>query len=205
MSQLSITLFFIAIIGAVAIASFIHSWLDKGRIRKGLDGLSKKISGEVIQANIQSYPRFRGEFEGRQFDLFFEVVKVGRKFILYYIYSLKSDVSCKLLLLRSDAYKPVQKEAEAMDEAGRLLPEMDPNYQLRSDNEVEARAIFKNAGLKERLPLLNEFTSLQLGPDALVVGKPYDGLSDTEPEHVVRNVRALANLAQAMEQCQLAA
>jgi len=205
MSQLGITLFFIAIIGAVAIASFIHSWLDKGRIKKGLNQLTKKISGEVIQGNIQTYPRFKGKFEGRQFDLFFEVVKVGRKFILYYIYSLKSDIDCKLLLLRADAYKPVAKEADAMNEAGKLLTEIDPNYQLRADNEVEARAIFEGAGLKERLPLLDEFTSLQLGPDALVVGKPYDGLSDTEPEHIVRNIRALSNLAKAMEQCQIAA
>ena len=205
MSQLGITLFFIAIIGAIAIASFIHSWLDKGRIKKGLNQLAQQISGEVIQANMQAYPRFRGEFEGRQFDLFFEVVKVGRKFILYYIYSLKSDVSCKLLLLRADAYKPVQKEAEAMNEAGKLLPEIDPNYQLRADNESEARAIFEGAGLKERLPHLDEFTSLQLGPDALVVGKPYDGLSDTQPEHILRNVHSLANLAKAMEQCPLAA
>lgn len=205
MSQLGITLFFIAIIGVIALASFIHSWIDKSRIRDGLVRLSADISGEVIQESRQSYPRFKGAFEGRQFDLFFEVVKVGRKYILYYIYSLKSDVTCNLLLLRSDAYKPVAKEADAMNEAGRLLPEMDSNYQVRSDNETEARAVFEGAGLKERLPLLDEFTSLQLGPDALVVGKPYEGLPDTEPAHIIKNIRSLTNLAKAMEQCRIAA
>ena len=204
MSQLGITLFFLAIAGAVAIAMFIHSWLDKSRIRKSLDRLTAEMPGELIQEHRQVYPRFRGSFEGRQFDLFFEVVKVGRKFILYYIYSLQADIQCSLLLLRSDAYKPVAAESETMAEAGGILPDLDPDYQVRSKDEAEARAVFSGAGLKARLPGLAEFTSLQLGPDALVVGKPYEGLPDTETAHIMKNVRALANLAKAIEQCRTA-
>lgn len=199
--QLEITLFFLAIVGIIGFAQLIHSWIDKGRIKHNFEKLIKDLPGEVIQGNRLIYPRFSGEIDGRQFDLFFKVVKVGKKHILYYIYSLKSSIDYSLLLLKAEAYKPIPVEPEAIKEAGSALSKIREGYQIRSKNEAEANAVFEEAGLKERLPALNEFSSLQLGPDALVVGKPYDGPSDTEAYHIMKNVRALVNLAKAMEAC----
>jgi len=205
MSQMGITIFFLFIIGVIALAMVVHGWIDKKRIRKNLSQLSDPLSGQVIQKSRFFYPRFSGEIEGRQIDLFFEVVKVGRKHILYYIYSLKSDITCSLLLLKSDVYKPVQSEPEAIKAAGSILTEIKGDYEVRSQNEAEANALIEGAALKERLPALDEFSSLQLGPDALIVGKPYDGLADTESVNIMKNVRSLVNLAKAMEQCQIPA
>ncbi len=202
MSQLGITIFFLVIISVIGLAMVVHGWIDKKRIRKNLEELRHDFSGKVIQESRFFYPRFSGEIDGRQFDLFFEVVKVGRKHILYYIYSLKSNIKCSLLLLKSDVYKPMASGGEVMKAAGSPLSELKAGYQLRSQNEAEAEAIFDAAAIKERLPALDEFSSLQLGPDALVVGKPYDGLSDTELVNIIKNVRSLMNLAKAMEQCQ---
>lgn len=201
MSQLNITIFFLLIVATIGIAQMIHTWIDKGRIRDNFEKLIAKLPGQVIQPNRLDYPRFSGEIEGRHFDLFFKVVKVGRKHILYYIYSLKSDINSSLLLLKADTYKPVREEPEALKASGVALSEIRAGYQLRSNNEAEATAIFEGAGLKERLPALDEFSSLQLGPDALVVGKPYDGPADTEAVNIMRNVRSLINLAKAIEAC----
>ncbi len=201
MSQLNITIFFLIVVSTIGIAQMIHTWIDKGRIRDNFKKLIGKLPGEVIQPNRLDYPRFSGEIEGRHFDLFFKVVKVGRKHILYYIYSLKSDISSSLLLLKADTYKPIRDEPEPLKEAGVALSEIRAGYQLRSQNEAEATAIFEGAGLKERLPALDEFSSLQLGPDALVVGKPYDGPADTEAVNIMRNVRSLIKLAEAIEAC----
>ncbi len=199
--QLQITLFFLSIVAVIGIAQFIHSWIDKGKIRSNFENLKNDIPGEVVQENRLLYPRYRGEIEGRQFDLFFKVVKVGKKHILYYIYSLKSNISCNLLLLKADAFKPIRVEPEALTAAGPAASEIREGYQMRSKDEAAANHMFEGAGLKERLPTLQEFSSLQLGPDALVVGKPYDGPSDTEAVNIMKNVRSLVNLAKAMEAC----
>lgn len=203
MSQWGLTLFFLFVIGVIALAMVVHGRIDKNRIRKNLEQLSGPLSGSLIQKSRFFYPHFSGEIEGRRIDLFFEVVKVGRKHILYYIYSLKSEMTCSLLLLKTGAYKPVKADSEPLQSAGAPLLELSEAYEVRSQNQEEARTIFETAALKERLPALDEFSSLQLGPDALVVGKPYDGLSDTESVNIMKNVRALLNLAKAVEQCQV--
>lgn len=205
MSQMGITVFFLFIIGVIALAMVVHGWIDKKRISKNFSQLSDLLSGKVVQQSRFFYPRFSGEIDGRQIDLFFEVVKVGRKHILYYIYSLKSEITCSLLLLKSDEYKPMKAEPDAIKAAGTLLSEVKDVYEIRSRNEAEASAIIAEAGLKERLLALDEFSSLQLGPDALIVGKPYDGLADTESINIMKNLRSLVNLAKAMEQCQIPA
>ncbi len=205
MSQFGITLFFFFIIAVIALAMVVHGYIDKRRIRHNFEHLAQNISGKVIQDSRFYYPRFSGEIEGRQVDLFFEVVKVGRKHILYYIYSMKANIHSSLLLLKADAYKKVSAESEAMQSAGAPLDEIKGGYEIRSQNKEEAAAIFEAAAIKERLPALEEFSSLQLGPDALVVGKPYDGLPDTESVNIMKNIRSLVNLAKAMEQCQVAA
>ncbi len=199
--QLEITLFFLAIVGVIGFAQIIHSWIDKGRIKSNFEKLNSDLPGEVIQESRLIYPRYTGEIDGRQFDLFFKVVKVGKKHILYYIYSLKSSITCSFLLLKTEAYKPIPVEPDAIKQAGPALSKIREGYQIRSKNQKEANTIFDGAGLKERLPALQEFSSLQLGPDALVVGKPYDGPSDTEAHNVMSNVRSLVNLAKAMEAC----
>ncbi len=205
MSQLGITLFFLFVIGVIALAMVVHGYIDKKRIRSNFEHLASDLSGKVIQDSRFFYPRFSGEIEGRQIDLFFEVVKVGRKHILYYIYSLKSEFQSSLLLLKADAYKKSVGAQDTLPSSGPPLAEIREGYEIRSENKAQAEEIFEKAAMKERLPALEEFSSLQLGPDALVVGKPYDGLPDTESVNVMKNVRSLLNLAKAMEQCQAAA
>jgi len=201
MTLTQITLFFLMILSVIGISMIVHSWIDKRRIKKNFLRLAAELQGFVAQENALVYPYFTGDVDGRRFDLFFKVVKVGHQHILYYIYSLKADLPCDLLLLKSDYFKPIKDEAAFSGNAGHIVPEVAPNYQLRSLNPEAAREIFEKAGVSEFLSPLDAFSSLQLGPDALVVGKPYDGPSDTEPSHIVRNVQTLKNLAEAMERC----
>ncbi|MFQ5950198.1 MAG: hypothetical protein ACE5J1_05880 [Nitrospiria bacterium] len=201
MTQTELTLIFLGLLFVIAIAMVVHAWIDKGRIRKNFSRLATEVPGKVIQESGLVDPRFSGEIAGRQFDLFFKVVKVGRKQIFYYIYSLKTEVTCDLLLLKKDYFKPIADETQFSEEAGPLLPGIDSKYQVRSQHADAARSLFEEAKVKDHLSSLDAFSSLQLGPDALVVGKPYDGLPDTEPSNILGNIRVLEKLAEALEQC----
>lgn len=201
MTLTQITVFFLMILSVIGISMLIHSWIDKGRIRKNLLRLSSEISGQATQENRLIYPRFTGEMDGRTFDFFFQVVKAGRKHILYVIYSLKSDIGSDLLLLKSTYFKPILDQAQFTAQAGDSIAGLDAPYEIRSKNPEEARQIFERSKLSERLPALEGFTTLQLGPDAIVAGKPYDGPSDTEPTNILRNVRMMKTLAEAIERC----
>lgn len=205
MTSTQITLFFLLIISVIGISMVVHSWIDKRRIKKNFLRLTAELPGRVIQENRLLYPSFTGEVDGRRFDLFFNVVKVGRQHILYYIYSLQAAIPSDLLLLKSEYFKPISDEAQFTGQAGFVLPDLDLKYQVRSQHPEIARHIFEGAGIREHLPALEEFSSLQLGPDALVVGKPYDGPSDTEPGHILSNVASLQKLAGAIEQCTIPA
>src|SRR3569832_501117 len=201
MTLMQITFFFLGIIAVIGLAMLVHSWIDKGRIRKNFSRLTADLSGKVIQENPLVYPRLSGEIGGREFDLFFKVVKAGRQHILYYIYSVKSELTSDLLLLKADYFKPIADEAGLADTAGGAFPGIDGKYQARSQDPKTARRLLEEEEVREQLAALEEFSRLQLGPDALVVGNPYDGPPDTEPEKILNVVHALEKLATAMERC----
>ncbi|MBI3803192.1 MAG: hypothetical protein HY282_05455 [Nitrospirae bacterium] len=201
MTLTQITFFFLLIISVIGISMLVHSWIDKRRIKKSFLRLAAELQGYVAQENGLVYPHFTSDVDGRRFDLFFKVVKAGRQHILYYIYSMKAEVPCDLLLVKSAFFKPVKDEESLAVSSGEVVSGVDAPYQLRSLNPEEAREIFERAGVEAFLAPLDEFSSLQLGPDALVVGKPYDGPIDIDPAHIVRNVRTLQELAEAMERC----
>ncbi len=202
MTLTQITLFFGAILSAIVCAMFIHSWLDKRGIARNLRKLTPLFSGgegAVIQTHPLVYPCFSGSMGPRQIALFFTVVKVGRQHILYVVYQMTATPRVPLLLIRSGVYKPLVQSGDAVDNMGALLPDMDTRYQVYAASPETARPFFEQGKIGSHLDALSEFTSLQLGPDALVVGKPYDGLSDTLPENLLRNLHALSTLATAME------
>jgi hypothetical protein len=187
----------------------IHSWLDKRGIVRNLRGLIPEFKGALLQPHPFVYPRFHGSVGGRAVDLFFTVVKVGRKHILYIVYRLASSPQVDLLLIRSGVYKPTlptdaapgtnEPEGNRPEVMGALLPDLNPGYEIYARQPEVARPFFEQAGIGQPLAALSEFTTLQLGPDALVIGKPYDGLSDTAQKNVTPNLRAISALADAME------
>ncbi len=196
MTQLQITGLFLLVISVIATAMVIHAIIDKRRIKKDLHLLLASLKGEIVQENLFVYPRFHGTLSGRELDIFFTVVKVGRQHILYYIVSLTAKITDDLLLLKKACYKPVANDFS--ETAGGLLPEIHPDYEAHSKQPGGANRLLKAVPLS--LPALEEFSSLQLGPDAIVAGKPYDERIDTDAHHILKNVQALATLALTLEQ-----
>ena len=178
---------------------FVHSWLDKRRIRASLLLLAARFPGQVIQESIWAYPRFEGTAFDRRFDFFFTVVKAGRQHLLYVIYSLRSSMTTDLLLVKSGFYKPVVEEAALFEQSGAVVAGLHAGYQARSKHPEEAMALWSRGRVGEAIRPLSQFTSLQLGPDAVVIGKTYDGSSDMLPEKIVHHVEMLHRLALAME------
>ena len=209
MTQGQITLFFLAILGVIAGAMVVHSMIDKRRIKKSISRLLSEVSGEVIQGNPLIYPRFHGTLSGRTLEVFFTVVKVGRQHILYFILSVGAKITCDLLLIKKEAYKPASTPSGPSGPstpsgglsgaAGSLLPDLDPAYHAHSKNPQGAGTVFRQA--QPHLEALDRFYSIQIGPDAIVAGKPYDGEIDIAPQTLLKDIRVLEVLALSLEQC----
>ncbi|MEK7286189.1 MAG: hypothetical protein AAB035_02695 [Nitrospirota bacterium] len=200
MTLTQITLFFLGILGVIVIAMLVHSYLDKKKIKKRLDQLTETLSGKVIQESRFHYPRFLCEINGRAFDLFFNVVKVGRHHILYSVYALAARLDHTLLLVKKDEFRPLANPETFLTENGSLLPQIHSPFQGYSKESDWAEQIYSVSAINKIISELDQFSSLQLGPDALVVGKPYEGLSDADSEKTIQAIKTLEKLAQAMEE-----
>ncbi len=206
MTLTQITFFFLGVLAVLVTAMMVHTYLDKRTIRKSLNLLTtfppgERLLGAVLQESQFHYPRFHGKRNGRTFDLFFDVVKVGRRHILYSIYSLAASLPHSLLFINKETFKPITNEVGFTEANGALLTQIDLPFQGRSKQPEWAQRACHQGGVKELLQDLHSFSSLQFGPDALVVGKPYEGLSDTDQENVLHHIKTLEKLAALMEQC----
>jgi hypothetical protein len=197
MTLTQITLFFLAILCVIVIAMLVHSYLDKKKIKKKLQGLTAHLPGKVFQESHFHYPRFQGEVNGRRFDLFFNVAKVGRHHILYSIYSLAASFPHAMLLVKKDEFRPIANPEGFAEANGPLLPQMDSSFHLYSKEPQWADGVYQSEAVKKAIDQLDEFSSLQIGPDALIAGKPYEGLSDTDSEKTVQAIKTLEQLAAA--------
>jgi len=201
MTMTQITMFFFQILIAIVIAMIVHSYLDKSKIRKRLLQLVAPLNGHVSQATAFDYPRFRCELNGRTFDLFFNVVQVGRHHILYSIYSLSASLTHPMLLVKRNEFRPVADPEIFAKVNGEPLTTITLPFQGYSLYPVWAKKIYLSGDVSKLISSLDEFSSLQLGPDALVAGKPYEGLADADSEKTLQAIKLLNKLAQEMETC----
>jgi len=196
-----ITIYFLGIIIVIVIAMMVHSYLDKKKIKQKLLHLVDPLKGKVVQDSALHYPHFHCRLNGRAFDLFFDVVKVGRHHILYSVYSLGAALPHPLLLIKKDEFRPIADKDHFSKSNGSLLDKINAPFQGYSREPVWAEKVYTTGEVKNLISSLDEFSSLQLGPDALIAGKPYEGLADADSEKTLQAILSLEKLAQEMEAC----
>ncbi|HET6370423.1 MAG TPA: hypothetical protein VFG95_04460 [Nitrospiria bacterium] len=199
MTLTQITLAFFGLMAVIVVAMIVHGYLDKRRITKSFRALARSLPGEMFQESPFVYPHLVAALEGRKVSVFFQVVKVGRKHILYLIYSVGVQLGFSLLLLKEQFFRPKGNEGELAEAIGPILPRMDERYLARSKEAEAAASLFQRADLSTRLNPIEEFTSVLIGPDSIVAGKPYEGLSDVRPEYLLQNIRSLKEMSLAVE------
>jgi hypothetical protein len=199
MTLTQITLAFLGLMAVIVAAMIVHGYLDKRRITKSFRALARSLPGKMSQENPFVYPHLVAALEGRKVSVFFQVVKVGRKHILYLIYSVGVQLGFSLLLLKEQFFRPTANEGDLAGAVGPVLPRMDGRYLARSKEAEAASALFQRADLSTRLTPIEEFTSVLIGPDSIVAGKPYEGPSDVRPEHLLQNIRSLKEMSLAVE------
>lgn len=205
MTLTQITMYFLGIIVVIIIAMLVHSYLDKKKIKTRLLHLVDPLKGKVSQESSFHYPHFHCNLNGSQgtlpraFDLFFDVVKVGRHHILYSVYSLAATLPHSLLLIKKDEFRPIADPDSFSKSNGSLLDKINAPFQGYSIEPVWAEKVYTTGGVAQLIASLDEFSSLQLGPDALIAGKPYEGLADADSEKTLQAILSLEKLAKEME------
>lgn len=194
-----ITLLFVLVLLVVATAMFVHGIIDRRRIARAFAQVADGIPGELLRDGFLSYPRFSGRVEGRRADLFFAVYKVGRSHLLYLHQLLEANPPATLFLLRNDFYRPISDETLFSREAGAIVEGLSERFQARSLEVEAARRLFTEANLSTRLEDLGEFTSLQIGPDAIIAALPYQGEGAVAPKRIHKTFLKLSDLARAAE------
>jgi hypothetical protein len=203
MTLTQISVAFLALMAVIVGAMLAHSFIDKRRIRKAFRALALSVPGEVVQKNPFVYPYFSTLLDGKKIAIFFQVVKAGRRHLLYLIYSVEAKIGTSLLLIKDAFFRPGADEAALSAASGPLLPRIDGRYLARSKDEAAATELFIRADLTDRLTPLEEFTSFLLGPDSIVAGKPYEGLAEVQPEALEKNLSSLNEMASSLERASI--
>jgi len=198
MTLTQITFFFFGILAIIVIAMWVHAYLDRRTIRKHLERLAAQFPGTIVQESSQ-YPAFHSHNEGRPFTLLFNEVKVGKQNILYAIYSITAALPHSLLLIKKGAYKPIEDVSSFDKVNGAILQDIETPFEARSLSPEWAARAYRE-GIQPLLNDLGSFLSLQCGPDALVVGKPFEGVEEVDPKIILNTVTALTKLANGLEQ-----
>lgn len=197
MSFWQITLGFLGLLAVVGISFVIHSSINRGRIRKNFLALGPSIQGKLAQRSFFAYPTLEGKMEGRAAQAFFHVTKAKRISVLYVASRIDVSAGYSALLLKDNFFKPFDTSRLAQD-AGRGGLKAD-GYLVWSDHQDRVKPLIESPRFLKTLETMSDYPAIVLGPDSIIMSKPYDSLADTTPEQIMKNFRALLDLARQME------
>lgn len=199
MTLFGITLAFAILLAALGSAMVIHSIVGKRRIVADFRRLSERINGRVSQPTLFSFPRVDGRYDGRDAAVFFHLAKGEKASIIYLVHTLSVQAATALFVSKDKYYKPVNDPTKLSREAGDVVPGLGGQFEVRATDPEAASRLFARGNLSGHLDALEAFPSLVLGPDQLVAGKPFENLTDTNPDATLKHLHALGKIATAME------
>ncbi len=197
--QLSVL--FSILMATLALSMFTHTYRSRNKIFKNLQRLTsrfKEIEGKAARKNILSFPSFEGKFRNRKISAFFHTAEGKQTSVIYFTLSTETSALFSLFLKKEGFFRPVQNNRIETN-AGKVIPDLDARFEVRSNDQERTRLFFKNEKLIKALPQLEKYSAIQCGPDAMIISKPYDGIKDTLPEAVSEGFDLLRNLAEAIE------
>ncbi|MBI1819279.1 MAG: hypothetical protein HY202_03050 [Nitrospirae bacterium] len=196
-----LSLLFSILMVALVLSMFTHTVKSRRKILKNLQRLPAQIGGiegKAVQKNILSFPSFEGKERNRKLSAFFYTAEGKQTSVIYFTSSVEVKAPFSLFLKKENFYRPVQNNRLEKN-AGKVIPDLDPRFEIRSSDEERARLFFKNEKVVRILPQLEQYSAIVCGPDAVIISKPYDGIKDTQPEAVAGGFGMLRDLAEAME------
>jgi len=199
MTLFGITVAFASLLAVLGAAMIVHSIIGKRRIVTDFKRVSEHIGGTVTQPTIFSFPEVKGHYDGRDASVFFHLAKGEKASIIYLVYTLSAKVGTGLFLAKDRYFKPVNDPTKLSREVGQVLPGLDGRYQVHATDVARTKKWFEEGNLRTHLDGLQPFPSLMLGPDSLIVGKPFEGAEDTVPDTILRHFRVLGKVAVEME------
>ncbi len=199
MTLFGISLAFAILLAALGSAMIIHSIVGKRRIVADFRRLSERINGRVSQPTLFSFPRVDGRYDGRDAAVFFHLAKGEKASIIYLVHTLSVQAATALFVSKDKYYKAVNDPTKLSREAGDVVPGLGGQFEVRATDPAAATRLFARGNLNGHLDALETFPSLVLGPDLLVAGKPFENLTDTNPDATLKHLHALGKIATAME------
>jgi hypothetical protein len=196
-----LSILFSILMVALVLSMFTHTVKSRRKILKNLQRLPAQIGGiegKAVQKNILSFPSFEGKERNRKLSAFFYTAEGKQTSVIYFTSSVEVKAPFSLFLKKENFYRPVQNNRLEKN-AGKVIPDLDPRFEIRSSDEERARLFFKNEKVVRILPQLEQYSAIVCGPDAVIISKPYDGIKDTHPEAVAGGFGMLQDLAEAME------
>ncbi|MHB8481231.1 MAG: hypothetical protein ACYDBV_00625 [Nitrospiria bacterium] len=196
-----LTVLFSILMVTLAISMFTHTYQSRRKIYNNLQKMTsrfKGMEGKTAQKNILAFPSFEGKFRNRKMSAFFHTAEGKQTSVIYFTSSAETKTPFSIFLKKENFFRPVQNNRIEKN-TGKIIPDLDPRFEVRSNDEERTRQFFKNEKLVKILPQLENYAAIQCGPDAVIISKPYDGVKDTRPESVADGFELLHNLTEAME------
>ena len=196
-----LTILFTILMASLAMGMLIHTYQSRKKIFRNFQRLSSipgAVKGEAVQKSVFAFPSFEGAAFGKKISAFFHIAEGKQTSVIYFTSTMEVKAAFSIFLKKEHFYRAVQG-ARLDKNAGIPVPDIDPRFEIRSHDVEKTRQYFKDPRVIKRLSDLENYPAVQIGPDAVIISKPYDGIKDSRPEAVIGGFEILKDLADALE------
>ena len=196
-----IPLTFFGLIAVVAIAFFMHGFLNRQKIFAFFKEFAQKLNGESSRDHVAAYPWLKGTWNGRSVKVFFHTSENHTVSVLNLVAELEFRSPLRFVLLQKDGFrKPKPEQLQKLEEEVGPVVEVEGfPFDVRSPDSASLPSLLNKAEFRQALSDFSSYNQILFWDGRVMASRQFDGVSEVTPERLSHLVEALSRLVRPLE------